>query len=270
MRIMLPCPMQHAGPVEGRRGDPFRYRHLPLGLPDGLRRQVRQTYLDDDEDLLVLHSVAGWAWKMAESLRLPYYKFLPEILAQYLESVRRPVTLVSVNDGRLLPQPSNGSLRVVNLEAMPIDAFERLLLSADLVVTENKPSFTIGVAVCGLRPCAVLKNSFGFAELHDRLNGRLGECVEAMERERPGAVFPFEVFPTGMTGELDKLWVYRGNALVSGYEELEIFGGEPTREALVRLLEDGESLRARQQAYVEMLQQADDAPRLLERYLGSP
>jgi hypothetical protein len=91
-----------------------------------------------------------------------------------------------------------------------------------------------------------------------------------MERQRPGAVFPFEVFPMVMSGELDKLWLYRANALAAAFEELEIFGGEPTRRRLVGLLQDREAqdaLRARQEAYVELLHETDDATDLLERYL---
>ena len=74
-----------------------------------------------------------------------------------------------------------------------------------------------------------------------------------------------------MTRQLEKLWLYRGNALVGAFEELEIFEGEQTTEQLARLLEDREAqdtLRARQQAYVEMLQQTDEATDLLERYLS--
>jgi len=273
MRTMLPCPMHHPGPLEGRRGDPFRYWSLPLVLSDGRRRAVRGAYLDRDDHLLILHSVPGWAWKMAQALRLPFYRFLPEVLAYCFEGIDRPITLVSVNNGSLLAQPSDGSFRIVNLAPMPITAFERLLLSADLIVTENKPSFTIGMSICGLRPCAVLKNSFGFSDLSDRMPPRLRRCVASMEEERPGAVFPFEIFPMDMTGQLDKLCLYRSDALLAAFEELEIFGGEPTRERLVRLLEDGgaqDALRAPQLAYVEALQQTDDAVELLERYLREP
>jgi hypothetical protein len=262
--------MHHPGPLEGRRGDPFRYWSLPLALPDGRRREVRRTYLDSDDHLLILHSVPGWAWKMAEALGLPFYRFLPEVLAYYFESIDRPITLVSVNNGSLLAQPSGGSFRIINLAPMPITAFERLLLSADLIVTENKPSFTIGMSICGLRPCAVLKNSFGFSELSDRMPPGLRRCVASMEQERPGAVFPFEIFPMDMTGQLDKLCLYRSNALVAAFEELEVFGGEQTQQRLVRLLEDGETqdaLRARQLAYVQKLQQTEDAVEVLERYL---
>jgi hypothetical protein len=270
MRIMLPCPMHHPGPLEGRRGDPFRYWILPLGLPEGLRREVRRNYLNNEDDLLIMHSVPVWAWKMAEALRLPYYHFLSEVFSYYLEGVGKPVTLVSVNNGRLLPQPSDGSFRVVNLEPMAITEFEKLLFSADLFVTENKASIAMGKAICAFQPSVVLNNHFPLVELSDRMPRRLRECVHAMERERPGAVFPFEIFPVDMTGELNKLCLYRDNALVAAFEELEVFGGEETKERFARLLsgrDTGNALCVRQQVYVGMLQHADDATDLLERYL---
>jgi hypothetical protein len=125
-------------------------------------------------------------------------------------------------------------------------------------------------AICAFQLSAVLKNSFGFAELNDRMPSRLREYVQAMERERPGAVFPFEIFPMGMAVELDKLGVYRNNALAAAFEELEIFGGEETKMQFTRLLSDRDTqnaLCARQQVYVEKLQHVDDAADVLERYI---
>lgn len=271
MRIMLPCPMHHPGPSEGRRGDPFRYWDLPLGLTSSLRREVRRSYLRHEDELLIMHSVPSWAWNVAETLQLPFYRFLPEILSYYLRGIDKPVTLVSVNNGRLLPQPSDGSFEIINLAPVTIMEFEKLLFSANLVITENKVSISMGKAICALQPCAVLKNRFELTELSDRmLPGRLREYVLAMEKEHPGSVFPFEIFPLDMTGELEKLCLYRNNDLVTAFEELEIFGGEKTREQFLRLLIDRstqEALRARQQGYVEMLQRTDDATTLLERYL---
>jgi hypothetical protein len=80
MRIMLPCPMHHPGPLEGWRGDLFRYWNLPLGLPGDMRREVRRSYLNNEDDPLIMHSVPTWAWKMTETLQLPFYRFLSEIL----------------------------------------------------------------------------------------------------------------------------------------------------------------------------------------------
>lgn len=268
MHSLLPCPMQHPGSVAGRRGDPFRYWELPLGLAGGRREQVRQAYLDGEDELLVVHSVPAWAWQMAGALGLPYYRHLPDILGWYLEATGRRCTVVSVNNGRLLGQPRSASVRVVNRTALPVDAFADLLFSADLVLTENKPSFTIGMAVCGLRPCAALHNSLRFDEVCALPPSPAQELAVAMERERPGAVFPFEVFPMDLTGELDKLWLYRDSALLGAFAEVEIFGGEPARAQLAQLLTDPESQAAllhRQQAYVDLLQRAPRPAELIER-----
>lgn len=271
MCIMLPCPMHHPGYSPGRRGDPFRYWDLPLGLSEGRRRAVRGSYLDNADDLLVMHSVPTWAWQLAEQLSLPFYRYLPDIIAYYLQDIDKPVTFVSVNNGSLLPPPSDGSFRIVNLAPMEVAEFEDLLFSADLVMTENKASISMGKAVCALQPSVVLKNSFLYGELSRQIRGRIRECVHGMERERPGAVFPFEIFPVDMGGELDKLCLYRGNVLQEAFEELEVFGGEQTRERLTALLSDDDArdaLRVRQQVYVELLRDAPSAADLLERYSG--
>lgn len=270
MRIMLPCPMHHPGPSAGRRGDPFHYWDVPLALPEGRRREVRGTYLADDGDLLVMHSVPTWAWKLAEQLRLPFYRHLPDILGYYLEGAGRPVTVVSVNNGGLLAPPSNGSFDIVNLAPMEVGDFEDLLFSADLVITENKASIAMGKAICALQPSVAMKNSFTFDEASRRTRGALRDRVRDMESERPGAVFPFEIFPVDLTGELDKLCLYQDNALVPAFEELEIFGGEPTRDRLAGLLTDParrSALRLRQERYVDLLRRTEGAAELLERYL---
>jgi uncharacterized protein DUF6365 len=274
IRIMLPCPMHHPGPVEGRRGEPFRYWDLPLGLPAGLRRQVRRSYLDDEADLLVVHSVPAWACRMAQGLELSFYRFLPDVFAWYFGGLGRRITVVSVNDGSLLPRSGRpgrpGDVRIRNLPPLPIADFERLLWSADLVITENKASISMGKAICGLQPSAAMTNSFTATDLMDRAPAELRDCVRAMEAQRPGSVFPYAIFPIDMRAELDKLCLYRGNALSEAFEEVELFGGEPTRDRLARLLTDPaarEALRERQQAYLHLLQQTPDAAALLDRYL---
>ena len=217
-----------------------------------------------------MHSVPTWAWKMAEALHLPFYRFLPEILAYYFEGIGKSITLVSVNNGSLLPQPSEGSFSIVNLPHLGFSEFERLLFSADLVLTENRLSISMAKAICAFQPAAVLKNSFGFDELSDQMPSGLREYVHAMERERPGAIFPFEIFPTDMTDELDNQSVYRENPLAAAFEELEIFGGEQTKIRFTRLLSDchtQSTLYVRQRVYVEDLQHVNDAADVLERYM---
>lgn len=262
MRVMLPCPMHEPGPVDGRLGEPFRYWDLPLGAPDAVRVEVRRQYLGDRGGFLVFHSVPHWAWQAAEALRLAFYRFLPRLLDQYFGPLGAPVTIVSVNNGRLLEPPPDARVRIVNLEPLPTPAFEGLLFGSDLVITENKVSISMGKAICGLQPCAVLKNSFRLIDLVQQAEPGVRNVILAMENARPGTVYPYEVFPSGFRHTLDELVLYQDNALTRAFDEVETYGGEASAGALCRLLADREAradLRARQRVYVDRLARLGDS-----------
>ena len=95
-----------------------------------------------------MHSVPRWAAQGARELELPLYEHMPELLERYLGHLGTPVTLVSVNDGGLLRNTTRSSLRIRNLETMAAAEFESLLLSADLFLTENGMSISMGKALC--------------------------------------------------------------------------------------------------------------------------
>ena len=273
MRIMLPCPMHEPLPVAGRKGQPFRYWNLPLTIAEDERRSVRRRYLGSDDELLLIHAVAPWARESAAAAGIPYYEFLPRILSHYLAGIGKPVTLVSINDVQLLAQPPDASLRIHNLSSLPSAEYDRLLLSADLLVTENKISISLGKAICGLVPCVSLRNSFRFRELLELLSGELREIVVSMEQQRRGSVFPYGVFPVGMDDELERLGLYRENSVLRGFQELEIFGGEQTRVQLQLLLTSDQArsdARSEQAAYLERLQQIEFAEHALARLNAAP
>jgi hypothetical protein len=126
----------------------------------------------------------------------------------------------------------------------------------------------MGKAVCGLQASAVLKNSYGVLELMGLCSGPVREIVCAMERDRLGSVFPFDVYPTGMRDTLESIVLYRDNPLTEGFAELEIFGGATTEAALAALLTDVSTraeLQQKQQRYVDALMAIDDGATVLER-----
>lgn len=268
MQILLPCPMHEPGPVAGRRGHPFRYWEVPLALDEGARREVRARHLLHEDELLVFHSVPNWAWRGAEMLGLPFYRHLAAILDHYLRDLPRPVAVVSVNNGSLLQAPPGAGVRFANLPPIPQPEFEALLFGSDLVLTENSVSISMGKAICGLQPCAALRNRFRFLELLQRAEEPLKGIMLAMERERPGTIYPFNAYPAGMTQELDHIVLYRDNCLTRAFRALEIFGGAETRQALQRLLldpDEREALRAAQGEYVRRLERLGDGADVLER-----
>ena len=272
MEIMLPCPMHEPGAVSGRRGAPFRYWSVPFDRSNDDRRRTRARYLKEDDGLLIFHAVPNWAWRQAETFELPLYFYLGPILDHYLRRLSRPVTIVSVNNGWLLQTPVDAKTNFVNLGVIPVEEFESLLWAADLMLTENGVSISMGKAVCGLQPCAALKNSFRLPEVVERLEDPLRAWVMEMESQRAGSIYPFNVYPTGMVEELEKIVLYQDNSLTEAFARVELFGGEETEAHLAALLTDEaarEVLLNRQQEYVRRLSLLPDGASTLEQLVGA-
>ncbi len=238
VRLMLPSPMQPPGPVPERRGAPVRYWDPPLSLPPRVREAVRRRVLGRPDDILVFHAVPGWAARLAARYGLPLYRFLSRILRTWFAGLSRPVTVISVNDGSLLEPVDDSGFRVRNLGPLPRRRFERLLLSADLMISENAISSALGKALCGGVTAVALRNSFGLAQLVAEADADVRALILEMERSRTGAVFPFAVFPIWTPADLSGVgpWWERDEAC--GVERLEIFGGAATRDRLRALLEE--------------------------------
>jgi hypothetical protein len=270
MHVMLPCPMHEPGAVAGRVGHPFRYWDVPLSLPEGEREAVRRTYVPEDHGRLVFHSVPNWAVRGAYDLGLPFYWYLPDLFEQYFGGLDTPVTIVSVNDGTLLRAAPDASVRITNLGPISHTEFERLLFGADLVITENKLSISMGKAVCALQPCAALTNSLRLIELVDRVDAPVRDVILAMERAKLGSVYRYAAFPSVTPEDIEEIGLYHGNSLATAFRELEVFGGRTTRETLGRLLSDPAergALRDRQRGYVEAVGALPDSATVLDGLL---
>jgi Family of unknown function (DUF6365) len=272
MEVLLPCPMHEPGPVAGRRGTPFRYWDVPLGIPPDVREETRARYLEGDDAYLVFHASARWAWETAEAFQLAYYRYLPALLEIHLERAPKPVRLLSMNNGRLLSGAPGGRLRVSNLKPMDKASFETLLFSSDLLLTENRISITLGKAVCGLIPSVVLVNSRRYRDLLRTTAPAIRASLVEMEAERPGSVYPYEIFPSGMARELEELGLYRENSITSGFRTLELYANAETSRELVGLLGDDDmrgELETRQRAYVERLARLEDGEHCLQMVAGT-
>jgi hypothetical protein len=255
MQILLPCPL-FDGPVPGWRGTPVRYWDQPPGIPDAAREDTRRQLLAGDERFLIVHSTPGWAIQMAEEWGLPHYDVLPRILAHYLSALPSPAVLVSINDGALLPASDAAHLRVVNMPQVPAVVFERLLLSADLVVSDNRVSASVAKAVCAGVPTVALTNSLRLRQAAAADDPQIAAVVGDMERRRPGSVFPFDVFPIWSRQDLDQLGLFRQPLYDAALVRAELFGGSATADLLAGLLVDPTTrrrLRESQDAYVSSI-----------------
>lgn len=272
MHILLPCPMHEPTGSGELKGYPFRYWEVPLKVGKKQRQKIRRHYLGNEDNYMIFHSAARWAWETAESFGIPYYQFLPKILEYYFSDMPKPVTIVSVNNSELLKQSNVSNLRFINVKNLPKNEYEELLFSSDLMLTENKISITLGKVICStLLPCVVLKNSYRFRELLGWIeNGELRQIVKTLENIRAGSVYPYDIFPGGMKDEIQQLGLYQENSITKGFKELEIYGGEETRYALRALLTEQaerDAVRAHQNTYVENLKNLEDAKGILKRVI---
>ncbi len=269
MEVLLPCPMHEPRPVDGRVGYPFRYWKVPIRLSEEVKAETRLRYLGNEDGLFVFYPVPNWAWRYAELYRITLYDHMPKLLSGYFADHDSPVTLVSVNNGRLFPDREDPSFRIISLGPCPKAEFEALLFSADMVICDNKLSISIGKAICGFQASAILKNSFGPLELLQRADRTIKDIVRSMERARMGSVFPFEAFPTVTPTDVEQIGLYLDNSLPDGFLEVEIFGGYETREKLHALAYDPvarTAQRERQATYVEKLRKLPTGEAILKTF----
>jgi len=253
MEILLPCPTHEPCVVPDQKGVPIRYWLPARPSTEAQVRQVRSQYLSGDDGILVFHSTPAWALRLAGQLRLPHYRFLSSILEHYFAEFGCRITIVSVNDGALLESSQNPTVRFVNLPTLDPVEYDALLAAADLMLTDNAVSLSLAKAACSLTPCAVLRNSFRLIQLLERERDRVTEFALAMENERPGAIFPYDVFPLWDEGALHELGFQYAGSYGQTFTRLELFGGESTRATIAALLFDTatrSNLRSSQSRYV--------------------
>jgi hypothetical protein len=191
----------------------------------------------------------------------------------YFSDLERPVTIVSVNNGHLLGDTENSAVRIRNVRPLTMHDYEELLLSCDLMLTENAVSVSLGEAICGLIPCAVLQNSFlRLSELMDKAQDPIRRILLDMEARKMGAVFPHCVFPLWRPEDVASLGILLDNSICDGCEPVEVYGGEETRTILTDLMVDEKyrsNLQIRQFRYLTRLKRLDRAHEAIHHATGT-
>ena len=269
MHVLLPCPL-HDPHNRALRGCPFRYWRDDPEQNHIESVDARTPYVRSPEELLVLHFTSHWACQGAELLRHPYYSLLPQVISGFLSGLGLPVTVLSVNNGSLLPEVDSGNVRIIN--ARPVDPaqFERLLLASDLVITENRISVSLGKSICHLRPCAILHNSYSLLDIMEGKAGSSRILAEKMERARFGSVFPFEVFPIWSRGDLEELGIFDETCLNGAFAAVEIFAGEAGARQFRNLLTDRSTREGMQAAQEGSLRRLRSLPTPLQILVETP
>jgi hypothetical protein len=286
--VVLPCPLNEPGPVNGRCGIPYRAQRLPLTIEPHTRARVRSRFLGEDEQegILILRTGSSWQTDLANKFGQTLYHHLGNLFAFYLADLPYPVTVVSVSSRHQIAH-SGSDLRICNISNLPPHDFDQLVLSSDLIVTENEIGYTLGKTL-GRVPGMVLVNSFELEEILEREKGTsaIRKMVLEMEHRRPGCVYPHKIFPIragkeefveeivpGM-GPGDGLsrpptsTLRLGRMKSAPFVKAELYGGDTTRLAFRSILCDPAfraALNEQEEAYVTRLNRAEDGVTVLSR-----
>lgn len=251
MRVLRPCPMNAPNADASRLGTPFRFATTVRTSSPKERKKTRLAYTAGTSHLVV-HTTPNWAWRIAEDWQLPHYPLLDRVLEQLFGTVERAVTVISVNNGTLLAERDTPTLTIRNSGQLQHHEYEALLDAADLLVTDNAISSTIGrVALAGV-PAVNLRNRRGLLDIVRGNDTAARQLAYAMEAARLGSVFPFDVYPIWNESDVSMLGLLRNNPVMECVTPVEIYGGASSAECMRATLED-ETTRAaitqRQRAY---------------------
>ena len=279
--LVRPCPAHDPGPAEEPRIRPYdmtrgEAAEVEAGAAD--RGAARRRLGIPDRDRLVVLPAGSWATELARVLRLPYPHLLARLLLHYLSAAPRPVHLVFVGSELEPAHENHGSSSVRMLAGLPFHELRDLLAAADLVLGDNASSATLGRAVMGGVAAGAFAGSVEVRRHGEQIEleapfplspfvaGLLGD----LERERPGSVFPFAVYPLGWRREMESL--FRGNLYATALVWMELFDEAATTRRLTELLFDPaarRSLAERQAAYRQRVRALPGAAALVEGVLAA-
>ncbi len=269
LKVLLPCPMHEPGPVPGRIGVPFQYMDVSSPSTE-MRRQARAVWSVGHDRLLIVHPVTRAASMFAHAFGISYYRFLPRLLAHHLGPLTPRVTLVSINAGALLPPGSDTGLEVMNVEGLPPQEFDTLLASADLLLTENLISVTLGRAIHAQVPAVVVRGEEPGSGGGQGRSATFSHLLRDMSDACPGGVTPFTTFPVDVPAAVAATGLFDHNSIRDAFAEINLFeeeSGIRLRE-LITTSESRALLGSNQSAYSRRIEMLPNAPEILHQLIA--
>jgi hypothetical protein len=290
--VLLPCPLNEPSDVPDRSGIPYSTGCLPVMLDPQDRLRVRKRFLGESKrggGILIVRAGSTWQAKLATEYGIPLYDHLTELLGIYLKGISKSITLVTVSDQQQLRPDRSNRLQVVNLKNLPPADYDRLILSADMVFTDNQIGYTLAKTI-GNVPGVVFVNSYTAPEIlgREEYGTPLWRLVSELERKRPGSIYPHNIFPlpaepwmVNGSGEsngsptrsvFEPETIRLGRMQSSPYVKVEIFGGKRTSQVLQWLLDDPSAkqyLRTHDRAYIDRLNEVEDGATVLSHVYHS-
>ena len=280
LRVLLPCPLNEPGRVAGRCGIPYRTGALPFDLDPEERDRTRQRFAGSDESssetFIILRTGATWQSVLAQRYGVRLYDHLSDLLKFYFGHSEKRVVVISVSSHHKLKAVSTPNFTVENRENLPPSEFDRLVLSSDLIMTDNEIGYGLAKTM-GRVPGLVFINSYNADQVlaRERYGTPVSNTVSTLETYRCGSVYPHKIFPIAAPADQfnDDIpgWRSTGSSAVSGscirlgrmvsspFLKAELYGGEEAASelrAFVNRNAYGDWFREKESAYLARLNAA--------------
>jgi hypothetical protein len=262
MPLIVPVPPLEPAGVQ-RLGPQLR---VWCSLPERPRVEPRRP----GRRLRVLLTLSEWSAQLALERGLGlYYLVLERQLTRVLEALSRPVTLlVAGGPARYLGRRPTGRVRVEPLGALSPARYERLLLGADLLVTDHALQLSLVRRLRAALPALLLRQSLSYEDRERppfELDAQSASLLELWLQTRVDCFWPWDIFPLpSEAGLLDS------EPFFWATPKADLFDA-PGMLALLRELQDAEAWQARQgplEALFERAQAAPLAPQVVSELLA--
>lgn len=276
--LVRPCPSHHPDPGPDPRIHTYDTTRGEVEAAVNRGAVRRRLGLPTGDKVIVLPA-GSWAMELSKVLRLPYPHLLADLLLRYLSGAPEPVHLVFVGSELERATEVRGRSTLHMLDGLPFRDMRDLLVTADLVLCDNASSATAGRAVMSGVVAGALLGSVSVRRHGGRLELEapfeltpfVADTLLALERERPGAVFPFSVYPLGWREEMKPL--FADNLYTEALDWMELYDEPATTRRLQALLFDRglrRSLRENQAEYRRRVRSLPGAVELVEAALAPP
>jgi hypothetical protein len=185
-----------------------------------------------------------------------YQETLIPIIIQYLTVLDNNITYILIS-GKIKEQITfkKGKIKVIILPPVKHSEFMLYLQSADLFITDNLMSSSLGKAVFCKVPSLTLRSTVyvkddGQIQVPYQLSPTMNENLSLMKEY--GLLYPFYCFPLGLC-ELEK--TYTGNNFTSCFDIAEVYNEEECIDYLHKLLYDEQYIRKKQEIQQEYILQ---------------
>ncbi|MBU7000083.1 MAG: hypothetical protein HXS51_04920 [Theionarchaea archaeon] len=144
------------------------------------KSRIRQELGIPEEVKVLFHPIPKWSLATQETRSMKYYPLLGDIITLQLSKLDIQAQIVCINPSDIPVYHSTHNVSVQELEFIPYDLFMKYLLCADLLITDNILSATLGKAVLNRVPALLLGNlhSYGTASTLDAVDADVSSFIQ--------------------------------------------------------------------------------------------